>query len=528
MKSFDLGYSTPIIIYGAGIRGQLFHHNLMNSGFSNILLFLDNNADTIHSVLGKKVLAPQSEAVSFRSKADAVVVVSVTNVFEHAAIAARLHSVGFENIICKFIANGSTSQSTRIINDIFDNILDMKYYKTKLKPVSRVPKYSTLETTDSVTDSVLRVIDETYLVAAVPVELVFSLGTQTKLTPYKTEELAKQFGLTKLADEPFFNVSQQICLFEYFETGDSRKLDSYINVIRFNYQLIGKTLKETDLQRIISSRQEVYCHMNHILSVNAEFFRDNPVKLKWNPKGYFNILDGKHRLALFITKGLRQIPSKISKHDYEQWLNPVQLENVTDLSKMRNAVHLLHPSFGHANAISHFHSSTLFSLIKLVSNAQRDLKTLSALCVGFSTMYYFQYFRKIGMRAEQLIVDKEKCSDARTLNKLSYIDESSSKTLSDCSRTKSCRYDILFLSAVTSDFRPESVDTVFDCVDLSVASYCIIICTSGNKEDIASRLRNCSYTHYAQLASMHTDRGQVYSLCFSRHENPVRTSKIKR
>ncbi len=207
MKYFDFEYNTPIVIYGAGLRGQLFHHNLEKSGFTNIQFFLDINAANKGSILGKDVLAPTSETISPQIKTDAIVVISVANIFEHEEIAKGLHSLGFENIILKYLSGAPASQSTRIVNDIFDNILDMKYYQTKLKPVQQVPKYNNLKTEHNYKNSILRVIDEDYIIAAVPIELIFSLSKQSKLTPYKTEELEKKFGLTKTFDAPFFSVS---------------------------------------------------------------------------------------------------------------------------------------------------------------------------------------------------------------------------------------------------------------------------------------------------------------------------------
>ena len=101
MKYFDLEYNTPFIIYGAGLRGQLFYYNLGESGFTNIQFFLDNNAADICSILGKDVLTPTSETISPKIKNDAVVIISVANIFEHEKIAKGLHSLGFENIILK-------------------------------------------------------------------------------------------------------------------------------------------------------------------------------------------------------------------------------------------------------------------------------------------------------------------------------------------------------------------------------------------------------------------------------------------
>jgi len=499
MKYFDFEYNTPIVIYGAGLRGQLFHHNLEKSGFTNIQFFLDKNAANKSSVLGKDVLVPTSQALSPQINTDAIVVISVANIFEHEEIAKGLHSLGFENIILKYLSGAPASQSTRIVNDIFDNILDMKYYQTKLKPVQQVPKYNNLRTENNFKSSILRVIDEDYLIAAVPVELIFSLSKKSKLTPYKTEELEKKFGLTKTFDAPFFSVSQQLCLFEYFNTGKQFELEKYINTIRFNYELIGKALTESEIDRIISSREEVYCKMNNLLGIEKGFFSDNPIKLKWNSKGYFNILDGKHRLALFIIKGLKNIPAKITRDDYNQWLNPLSLRNLSALTKTNKFVHLLHPNFENTNIIAHFHSQTLFSLIKLIIDEKHDYKKLSALCIGLDSIYYFQYFYKMGMRVQQDIKQKEDYKEAKLLNRLSYIDDEFINPLPFSQNQQAQNYDIVFISTVTSNPAPDSLRSLLDAIAPTIASYYVIICKSENKNRIASELRNVHFNYCTEL-----------------------------
>jgi hypothetical protein len=518
MKYFDFEYNTPTVIYGAGLRGQLFYHNLQKSGFTNIRIFLDKNAANICPILGIEVLSPSSEDISHQMKADGIIVISVTNVFEHEKIAKELHSLGFENIIFKSLSGASVSPEKRIVNNIFDSILDMKYYQTKLKPIKHVPKYNTLTHESDRPNSILRIINEDYLVAAVPVELIFSLSNETKLTPYKTEELEKKFGLTHLFDAPFFAVSQQISLFDYFETGNQTELEKYINVIRFNYELIGKAITISEIDRIISSRHQVYCEMNNLMSIKNQFFSENPVKLKWNQKGYFNILDGKHRLALFIAKGLRKIPSKMTSEDFNKWINKPTLGEINSLDITRKFVYLLHPVFQNTCSLSYFHSQCLFSLIKFIINKVYDYRGLSALCVGIDSTYYFQYFFKMGMRARQAITEGGDLEKARFFNKLCYLGEELVFPFScfqDIHQDK--RYDI----AVVLMFGPNSIrcnfQTFFEQIAPIIDRYYIVMCQSQDKDKIVSELRKFHFNYVNQLCRVHTEEGPLDSVLFCRN-----------
>lgn len=49
--------------------------------------------------------------------------------------------------------------------------------------------------------------------------------------------------------------------------------------------------------------------------VNRDFFLDSAPKVIWNEKGYFNILDGHHRVMYLFYKGVWDIPVKICEKD---------------------------------------------------------------------------------------------------------------------------------------------------------------------------------------------------------------------
>ena len=515
MNYFDFEYKTPIGIYGAGSRGQLFHHNLEQSGFINIQFFLDKNAKRFKSILGKDVFTLTSKTLSPQIKANTVIIISVTNVFEHKEIAKELCSVGFENIILKYISDEQISQPVKMVNEIFDNILDMKYYHTKLKPVQLVPKYDNHKIEKKTNDSVLQVIDEDFLVAAVPVELIFSLSKNSKLTPYDTEKLEKKYGLSETFDVPFFSISQQIDLVEYFNTQNPSGLENYINIIRFNYEIIEKHLTDFEIDRVISSREEVYCKMNKLMSDTTSFFSDNPVKLKWNNNGYFNILDGKHRLAFFIVKGLKFIPAKITKEDYNQWLNPSTLKNVSVNNDYyaKHWIHLLHPKFNAHISISYFHSKTLSLLINSIFQKNRNYRNKSALFLGLQTIYYFQYFHKMGIRVNLIVKGKNNYKLAKDLNRLTYINNELIKNM--FTKNIDQNYDIIFIYWDFSS--PQAMSDIlrlFKLVNLSVTSYIMVLSNVTYEKKIISKLQSYNFTIFKALGRVHTSQDIIQSNLF--------------
>jgi hypothetical protein len=259
--------------------------------------------------------------------------------------------------------------------------------------------------------------------------------------------------------------------------------------------------------------------MNDLLSINEGFFRDNPIKLKWNSKGYFNILDGKHRVAFFIIKGLKNIPAKISRADYNQWLNPSTLKKINTQTKTNKFIHLLHPDFENTNNITHFYSQTLSSLIKFIVDKKHYHKKLSALCIGLDSIYFFQYFYKMGMRVQHFIKADENYMEAKYLNLLSYIDNNEIiNSLPFTQDQEAQNYDIAYISAMRPDLVLDSFKSLLNVIAPAVASYFIIICKSENKNRIALELRNVHFNHYTHLGRVHTDEGQLNSILFSKNK----------
>ena len=519
MKYFNLEYETPIVIYGAGNRGQIFHHNLEKSGFTNIKYFLDENAEKIGKALGKIVVLPKSEQITYVEKSNTVVVISVTNVFQHNEIATMLFSEGYKNIIFKNLNNEKPDQGAQVINDIFDNILDMKYYQNHLKPVYNIPMFDAISGTKRLNNSILREIDNDYLVATVPIELIFSLDSKSKLTHYETKNLEEKYGLTETSDAPFFCVSPQISLFNYFNTNDQNELDRYINIIKFNYEIIDKQISEEEIERIISSREEVYLEMNRLLSEQPGFFSENPIKLKWNKKGYFNILDGKHRLAFFIEKGLETIPAKISREDYNHWVNLTIFKKIKSLQSKIIFSNPLHPNIIIPGNVSHHLFMTIYSLTNILVKNNQNYKKLRAICVGSNTIYFFQYFHKMGLQVELSLLVGEDGEEVKLLNKLAYIDGQLVNPL-NCDRYNKSKDDnIIFVSFVANKSLSELLDKIINVIVSNNSKYLVVLCNFENHVGLISKLENINFNLHTQLTVSHTGKGKLISFLFYKNKS---------
>ena len=53
-----------------------------------------------------------------------------------------------------------------------------------------------------------------------------------------------------------------------------------------------------------------------------DYFVNAAPLLKWNAqRKHFNVIEGHHRLVFLMVEGLRKVPVKISRKDFDTWAN---------------------------------------------------------------------------------------------------------------------------------------------------------------------------------------------------------------
>ena len=96
METFHFKKEYRYFIYGASIRGKAARKALEGAGY-HVEAFFDRNADSFSDIDGMKVYHPgRFEHGGFES---AVVVVTITNSYEHPMIADYLYGLGYDKIV---------------------------------------------------------------------------------------------------------------------------------------------------------------------------------------------------------------------------------------------------------------------------------------------------------------------------------------------------------------------------------------------------------------------------------------------
>lgn len=96
-------------------------------------------------------------------------------------------------------------------------------------------------------------------------------------------------------------------LYDYL-TGKCEKCDSYLTFMKKNKK-----------EEFLEDRRRMFFNYERERNFGMEYFIETAAYVKWNEKGYFNIIDGHHRAVYLAYMGYRQIPVRIKKQDFIKW-----------------------------------------------------------------------------------------------------------------------------------------------------------------------------------------------------------------
>lgn len=300
-QNYILRKTDHILLYGAATTGAILHANLTKAGYC-VAAFIDQRADEIDSYYGLPVWNIAA-AGCYAEKQAAVVIIAVKNVFEHERIAGNLWDAGFEKIIYRPYRSvcGNETEADHMLNAVYDQIID----RDGITEVSPCPAVMGREQ-QPLKDHAIILDRGDYVTANIPAPYVFT-------DKYENQE-------TLWGDIPCLGLLPHRALFDVFNGKWNPDYVEYMNYCRQAAERCGGIVtSEAWEASVYQNRIDVFNHMQYSWEHNRDFFIKNAVEGVYNPKGYFNIRSGKHRIAYMLTKGSRYIPLKINKKDYETW-----------------------------------------------------------------------------------------------------------------------------------------------------------------------------------------------------------------
>lgn len=295
------------ILYGAGFIGREIYQILRKENM-NVIAFIDKNAHNIYAIDMLPIYTIE-EIKSEVSMKNVIIIICTSNIFKHLEISKQLFENGFEYLIFSAVSP--------IYNEYF-RAVDLVYQTIRKKNNilgMKLPKYENEKADEKEDNLILHKIDDNNLCVQVPVFLLFT-GTSGELIPQTIRGVDKNIltnpmtiGLYKLFSD-FNNINAILQI-----------LSDYKNYVIESQKELKDISRREEFKIHMLDRYDIYCNLCKIYEQNDKFFEENPSYVKWNEKGYFNIIDGLNRTGFLKTKGKYFIPCKMSNEDYSKWIN---------------------------------------------------------------------------------------------------------------------------------------------------------------------------------------------------------------
>lgn len=323
-KAIIIDRDTPIIIFGAGFTGY-HYYEILEANDMAVSCFIDWNADKLNPKNEIRILKPDDPAVI---KAGAVVIIGLSNVFEHKAIVEQLSDLGYS----LFIFYDSEDRDRKVLYERFtqgESILNKEIVQYQADEVAWEKEL---------------VVDGNEVVVSVPFEIV-NLAPDLQFS-YLDEE-RDYFKARK--GKSIFSVNALINLYEIFERGFGDQRDFEVleesreykrNMEAGNYQ---EDIFEIQLNAWWRSRYTVWQMMIKELMRGFSFFWEVAPLITRNKLGVFEERDGNNRAAFFMAKRIYRMPYRMSRIDYEAWINRSVLKKVSEYVKERHIIKLPYP-----------------------------------------------------------------------------------------------------------------------------------------------------------------------------------------
>ena len=370
---YTIQKEDPILLYGAATTGAILYGNLTDAGY-RVAAFIDQRAHEIDSYYGLPVWDPAA-AGRYAEQYAAVVIIAIKNVFEHERIAESLWNLGFEKIIFRPYRSvcGEETETERMLNTAYDRIIS----REGIVNIPACPAVTGRER-QTLKDHAVILDQGDYVTANIFAPYVFT-------DYHENEEVL-------WGDIPCLGLLPHLGLFDLFNGNWNPDYAEYMKYCRQAAEESGGIVTSKAWEAsVYRNRMDVFNHMEYSWEHDRNFFVRNAVEGCYNPKGYFNIRSGKHRITYLLAKGSRYLPLRIKKADYAVWRRREQASRVAELLwKTRWEIlpaALVNPYlYDQAGGTPAFYEKILFSL--LTGIFKDALHSGNALCFRGKTILF--------------------------------------------------------------------------------------------------------------------------------------------
>lgn len=289
----------PILLYGENFFAKQTYRCLEENGY-NVKGYIDQKY--LNKYEGEIIrIGPDNVKMLTGEGRDYIVIICLQNGLQHEKVAEILYSKGMDKIIYLPMSIGGTLREQEIYRRIYRSIQEFHY-----EEIEEVPVYSKME------NELLLIIDKGKWGISFwcPMEYLHSSTAAMILNnaPEGSKKMKAKF--LEYADVPIEEDRPYIELFKWLR-GETADVDFYLTAM--------ERLTEAEKRTLLADRKNLYDVYEQSFSYNMPFFMDSPARGVWNSEGYFNILDGMHRVQYLYSKGYQKMPIITTAEEYQQF-----------------------------------------------------------------------------------------------------------------------------------------------------------------------------------------------------------------
>ncbi|RCX16953.1 uncharacterized protein DUF1698 [Fontibacillus phaseoli] len=264
---------------------------------------------------------------------------------------------------------------------------------------------------------------EVSVTVEVPVELIF---TDVDVRTANREHLIPDFTEMWFAHHLSFSdisiarLEPHRMLFRYLMGVPAASPEPYLDWYVKIHTLRGQS-PELDNNELLMQRQMEFINMRDYLQTGSTFFSDYPIEVSYRTPGRFNIHDGHHRASFLYCSGLRRLPVRMTKPDYERWLNDHALleteATITGQHRKLFYTPILHPHFYNVRCErDEVYKTRLDYILEYIGLL--NLRDKNVLDIGCNIGYYSRHFTREGAKVTGIEPDSYHFELLKKLNLL--------------------------------------------------------------------------------------------------------------
>lgn len=446
MKTFSLVKGSLILIYGAGAFGQSIYSKVKD--IYDVQCFVDKRVSYI-----KNIDIPVKDLNHISEYEDCSVIICVHDGNWHYQIAEDLHERGFEQIVFLALSDVYKKNESLLMKKVYSLFLEEQY-----ESLTEIPCYSDMKR-DIFEENVIRKND-VFVTAYCGRELLFSYDKIDEHQKGKISEEALSFW-----DVPMIVFKPFVSLFRFFMYGEGSS-DLYVRTIR-------KLNNSFDMgeEEFLQSQYLIYQLLEKEYEKGIEVFQYAPIDVKWNPRGYFNVVDGHHRCIFYCLKGMQNLPVRMTREDYDIWMNRYPLEKIKEI--LQNNIGALkmrinHPVLGDCKCQYMEYENTILDVME---NWIYDEKLMFRSVVELSDCqaYYSRNLYRM-KKADEITALTRTAEDmliADVLNRLQYVPENAVRITASTERCfqEKNQYN---LAIICNMYDVNELEEIIDGLDRSI------------------------------------------------------------